>query len=481
MTTFPSLITSAAVTILAANLNAAGRPNFVFIQGEGQGWNSLSIEMDERVPSSKSDFFHTPNLAALALEGMRFSRFYAPSPRCTPSRAAYLTGKSPAQLRITYINREPLVGRVNLPPPSTELPLGEITIAEHLKTGGYATAHFGKWHVGRANPSQHGFDESDGPNGNAGPGRNPKPNPDEAYRTTDLGIDFMNRQVRKERPFFLQISHYPGRSALDAKPETLDVIRKLVGRRDERFIGAAAVALDADINVGRIAAAIDRLGIRKTTYVFYTADHGTPGRGNGPLANGKGSVKEGGLRVPMIFRGPGIEPGSFATTLTQGMDLFPTIAELAGIKSPLPSGIEGGSFAAILRNGGKGSVRRPGEEFVAHFPHYDGDPLGPATAIYSGHFKLIHAFETGQQFLYNLTEDLGEEHDLAARLPTTTEELSIRLFKYLKSVKAQTPTIDRSKPIPTGDACRGDRPPGGKKNRKGREQRRLARPNRAPR
>jgi arylsulfatase A len=446
---------------LATAARAAAPPNFVFLQGEAQGWSSMSIQLDPENPASKSDFFHTPNLARLAEGGMRFTRFYAPSPRCTPSRAAYFTGKSPAQLHMTYINTGPMNGRVQLPRTSTELPLSEITIAEHLKTAGYATAHFGKWHVGRANPSQHGFDENDGANSNAGPERVQNPNPKQAYGTASKGIDFMTRQAGAGKPFFLQISQYGGRSALDAKPETMEAMRQRVGRRDERFIGAAAVALDMDINIGRVLDALDSLGVANNTYVFYTADHGTPGR-NGPLTNGKGSVKEGGLRIPLLFRGPGIKPGSFTRDLVSGVDLFPTVAELAGVRAPLPAGVEGGSLATLLLNGGKGAIRRPGEQFVAHFPHYDGDPIGPASAIYDGDFKLIRAYESGDRFLYNLGADLGEQNNLATQMPDKAAELDRRLSAYLKQVNAQVPKVDMSQPVLAGEGRRGDRPPGGR-------------------
>ena len=445
------------LALTATTAHSAKRPNFVFLQGEAQGWTSMSIQLDPDNPASKSDFFHTPNLVRLAEGGMRFSRFYAPSPRCTPSRAAYLTGKSPAQLHMTYINTSPMSGRVQLPRTSTELSLSEVTIAEHLKPLGYATAHFGKWHVGRANPRQHGFDENDGANSNTGPERVQNPNPKQAYGTADKGIDFMTRQAKAGKPFFLQISQYGGRSALDAKPESMESMRERVGRRDERFIGAAAVALDMDINIGRVLDALDSLGIADNTYVFYTADHGTPGR-NGVLANGKGSVKEGGLRVPLLFRGPGIKPGSFAGAITSGVDLFPTVAELAGARAALPPGVEGGSLGPILLNVGKGAVNRPGEAFVAHFPHYDGDPIGPASAIYDGDFKLIRAYESGDRFLYNLRADLGERINLASQMPDKATELDRRLTAYLKQVNAQVPKVDMSHPALTGAARRGDRP-----------------------
>ena len=121
------------------------RPNFVFIQGEAQGWTSLSVQMDDRVPNSVSDFLYTPNLAKLAEDGMRFSNFYAPSPRCTPSRVSYLTGKSPAKLRMTFVNQ--IIGNTKLIPPRPllEMPIEEITIADYLKQDGLCLGTF--WQV----------------------------------------------------------------------------------------------------------------------------------------------------------------------------------------------------------------------------------------------------------------------------------------------------------------------------------------------
>ena len=157
------------------------QPNFIVILGEGAGWTSSSVQMDDRNPASKGTGLRTPNLERLASSGMRFADGYAASPRCTPSRAALFTGKSPAQLHMTFVNEGGRMsdanGRVITPNASTELSMAEITIGEFLQRAGYATAHFGKWHVGRASPSQHGFDESDGATGNGGPDNVAAPNP----------------------------------------------------------------------------------------------------------------------------------------------------------------------------------------------------------------------------------------------------------------------------------------------------------------
>ena len=454
----------------------AARPNFVFILGEGQGWTSLSTQMDANNPRSKSDFFYTPNLDRVASAGMRFSRFYAPSPRCTPSRATYFTGISPAALRMTFVN---IKGDAPAAEFTSTLPTSTVTIAERLKPAGYATAHYGKWHVGRTSPEQHGFDVSDGSTSNSDQFRSPNPNPRQFDLTADKGIAFMTKNVRAGRPFYLQISHYPGRSALDAKPETVEFMRQRTGNRDPRFLTGAAVALDADYATGRVLDALKKLGIEDNTYFIYTTDHGTPGR-NGLLNSGKGSVYDGGLRVPLIIRGPGVRPGSFNDTLTTGADLYPTISDLAGITTALPQAVEGGSLKSILQNSGKGSITRPNPEYVVHFPHYDHDPAGPASAIYLGDYKLIHYYAKKQNLLFNLRADIGERNDLASEQPAKAKELVMQMNDYLLSVNAAFPRIDPNRQVtqrrPRGDKMRTSGK-GGQKPRKPKGNKKSRRPN----
>lgn len=395
-------------------------PNFVVIVGEGQGWSSTSVQMDDAVPASKSDSIRTPNLERLAKEGMRFANFYAPSPRCTPSRATFFSGKNPALLRMTFVGEgrnddAANEGRKLIPPRCLmELPETEITIAELLKTAGYATAHFGKWHVGRVSPARHGFDETDGANGNGGPENVENPNPKQAHAITEKGIAFMAKHAKAGKPFYVHLSHY-GRN-YDAT--TFGVV---------------------DSTIGKLLKALDDLKLAANTYVLYTADHGTPGR-NSPLAGGKGTVWEGGLRVPFIIRGPGIKPGACSRARAIGADLFPTIAELARVSEPLPKGLEGGSLVPVLASAGNGIVKRPREEYVVHFPHYDKDPLGPASAIFVGNHKLIRFYETSALHLYDIAKDPGERRNLAKELPDKVAELNRKLDEYLKSVNAQIPT-----------------------------------------
>ncbi|MEI6035088.1 MAG: sulfatase-like hydrolase/transferase [Verrucomicrobiae bacterium] len=443
-------------TFIAAGLPlAAKQPNFVVVLGEGHGWSSTSVQMDDAVPGSKSADVRTPNLEALAQAGMRFASFYAASPRCTPSRAALLTGKSPAALRMTFVgegkadSKGAANGRLLAPACSVELPAGETTIAELLKADGYATAHFGKWHLGRVDPGQHGFDESDGPTNNGGPDNVPRPHPKQLFGMTERGMDFMAREVKADKPFYLQLSHYAFRHAEGGKQEAA------WGQGDAGSQDPAQAEADLDAALGMLLKKIDELGIAKDTYVIFTTDHGTPGR-NPPLAGGKGTVLEGGLRVPLIVRGPGVAPGTCSHVRAEGEDLFPTIAALAGDAHPLPQGIEGGSLAPVLHSGGKGAVSRPREEFVVHFPHYDKDPSGPASAILAGDFKLIRIYETGALRLFNIAQDPGERRDLAAEFPDKVKDLDRQLSGYLASVSAQmpapNPNYDPAKPT---DAPRG--------------------------
>lgn len=443
------ILTVLFITALGRVVEAA--PNFIVILGEGAGWTSSSVQMDDRSLGSKGNGLKTPNLERLAAAGMRFSDGYAASPRCTPSRAALFTGRSPAALHMTFIGdgndgAEATLARVIAPRAVMELPEVETTIGELLKRAGYSTAHFGKWHVGRVHPSRHGFDESDGPNGNGGPENVANPNPKQALAMTAHGIDFMERQAKAGRPFYLQLSHYPSQEEKGGRGRN-----RQSELRDEE-IGTV------DKTLGQILDAIERLGLKGNTYVLYTTDHGTPGR-NAPLTGGKGTVSEGGLRVPFIVAGPGVTAGICSHVRVSATDILPTFAELAGVKEPLPNVVEGGSFASVSQNSGTGTVKRAREEFVVHFPHYDKDPQGPASAILLGDHKLIRVYTTGQRKLFDLSKDIAESNDLASQMPNKVTELDQRLTDYLKTVNAQMPTVN-------ADATPGQRPParkGGKR------------------
>lgn len=454
------------LTIQAGRAASAPRPSFIVILGEGAGWTSTSVQMDDRNPASKGTGLKTPNLERLAVAGMRFSDGYAASPRCTPSRAALSTGRSPAALHMTFVGdgrkRGPDEAKTRVIPPQAllELPEAETTIGELLKGAGYATAHFGKWHLGREHPARHGFDESDGPTNNGGPEHVANPNPHQAFAMTARGIDFMERQARAGRPFYLQLSHYSNQEMKGGE----DGGRKGGVARQSDEIGLV------DQNMGQILDTVERLGLKNSTYLIYTSDHGTPGR-NPPLAGGKGTVREGGLRVPFIVAGPGVSAGVCSHVRVSAVDLFPTFAELAGITELPPKTLEGGSLVPLLFNGGVGTVKRPREEFVVHFPHYDKDPIGPASAMILGDFKLIRVYETGALQLFDLSRDSGERSDLSNRMPDKATELNRRLAGYLKSVNAQMPSLNpNSDPSQAASTLPGEKRNGGGRRGRGGER-----------
>ena len=466
---------------------APKRPNFVFLlaEGTGAGWSSTSVAMDDRLPEAKGPAGLTPSLERLAKEGVRFGTFYVSAPRCTPARATLLTGKSAATLHMTYVNEtgserrgagdaggsggggqqggggglrggqrggggggggrnreaaaeEPTsVKKLLVPASETQLPAGIPTIASLLREEGYATAHFGKWHVGRLPPSGHGFDVDDGANTNQGPGRDPKPNPEQAYAITDRGIAFARAQVKAGKPFYLQLSHYGGGSEDESRPETRQALAEQLRGMRGKGAWQAAILADVDANLGRVLAALDELGIADETYVVFSTDHGAAGRNaNPPLRGGKGSVLEGGVRVPFLVRGPGVAAGACTHARASGEDLLPTVLELAGVKRTV-AGIEGASLAAVLRDP-KAPVQRTREEFVVHFPHYD---LGstPASAIWVGTHKLVRSWEDESVSLYDLAEDPAESKDLAGSDPKRVKDLTQRLDAWLAAIKAAMP------------------------------------------
>jgi arylsulfatase A len=203
--------------------------------------------------------------------------------------------------------------------------------------------------------------------------------------------------------------------------------------------------------------------------VIYTSDHGSQGRnGNAPLSGGKGAVTEGGLRVPFLIRGPGIAGDIGSRVPVTTCDILPTIAELAGVPTPLPPAVEGGSLVAVLRDpAGRGTVKRRREELVFHFPHYDLGNGGPATAILLGGFKLVRSAEKKTVRLFDLERDPGEKNDLVAKMPAMAADLDARLTKYLKDVSAQmakpNPNYDSSKAADAGSENRRKEKGSGKK------------------
>jgi len=437
------------------------RPNIVFILADDQDWTGLSVAMHPDVPNSKSDFYRTPNLEKFAAQGMRFSAAYAPAPVCSPTRISLQTGRNPAALGWTKA-APPETGHRLIEGDTRKAILdGEVTIAEVLRAEGYATAHYGKWHLSGGGPEAHGYDESDGDTGNRNADHFVDPNPVDIFGMGERAAAFMEKSAKAGKPFFVQMSYYALHLPENALKATRAFYDQQTPGRMHRDPARAAITADLDTGVGRLLAEIDRLGLTGSTYVIYMSDNGAGGGGGArPLRAGKGGLWEGGIRVPLIIRGPGIAPNSWSHQRVVGYDFFPTLCALADVKAPLPPNLEGGNITPLL-GGATTPVKRPREELVFHFPHYQGDT--PHSAILLGSYKLVEFYETGDHLLFDLSTDLGEQSDLAKTKPEIADDLTKRLHSYLASVGAAMP-----KPNPDFDPAR--EPPvkkGGKEDKGG--------------
>ena len=430
------------------------QPNFIVILTDDQGWGTTSVVYDPKVPDSKSDFHRTPNIERLAAAGMRFTQGYSAHPNCSPSRAALLTGRSPAALHFTDIcgrNTGGLyVGNRLLPPQHINaLPEEEQTIPELLKSTHpeYIAAHFGKWHLKGDGPEAHGFDAGDGSTGNAEGGKkNNLPNdPKRCYSITERAIDWMKKQSSDGKPFYLQVSHYATHLPLQARPETLSRFEAAPSGARHDNVPFAAMIADMDESIGQLLDALAASGVADNTYVIFTADNGTfpiesPGNINGPLRGSKATIWEAGVRVPFIVTGPGIESNSVSRQPAIGYDILPTICELAGIET-WPEAVEGGSLIPALYQ--KSDIIRSRDALHFHWPHYQhGKKSKPASTIINGDYKLHYWWETGEIQLFNLSKDLAETTDLAKSHPEKSASLKTELFSYLKDIDAQLPAAN---------------------------------------
>jgi arylsulfatase A-like enzyme len=405
----------------------AEKPNIVFILADDLGINDLGCY-------SRKDH-DTPHLDRLATQGVRFTAAYCAQPICSASRAALLTGESPARLHLTTF----LPGRPDAPTQkllhpkiAMQLPLEEKTLAEYLKDAGYATACIGKWHLGGAKfgPAAQGFDLV-----HAGQA-NTTPSADEGgkgeYDLTAVAVKFV--EANKERPFFLYLAHNTPHIPLAAKPE-------LVAKYKDAFHPVyAAVVHTMDDTVGRLLAKLDDLKLSDSTLVVFASDNGglhvpelddAPPTHNTPFRAGKGFLYEGGVRVPTIVHWPGRVPaGKVIDTPFVYTDWLPTILDIVGVKPTGP--LDGLSIRPLLT--GK---EQPPRTLYWHFPHYTNQGGRPAGAVRDGNWKLVEQYEDESVELYDLATDPGEARDLAKEQPDRANKLRAMLAAWRLVVGAQ--------------------------------------------
>jgi arylsulfatase A len=442
-----SLLLALSPGTLLAQKNT--KPNFIFILTDDMGWTGVGC--------FGSPFYETPNIDRMAKEGMRFTQGYAAAPLCSPTRASFVTGKYPARLHVTdYIPGEPFPHAKMLPPEWTKrLPEGENTIAERLKSAGYATACIGKWHLGKeeARPEHYGFDVSvasigkGSPAGYFSPYKNPylKDGPKGEFltdRLTDEAVKWI--ETNKEKPFFLYMPHFAVHTPVQSKPEVAEKYRKkFADHPNPLHTNAiyAALTESVDDSVGRILAKLRELNLDENTMIIFMADNGGSIRytSNSPLRSGKASNYEGGVRVPLIVRWPGvIKASTTCETPVITPDFYPTLLELAGVADDPKHVCDGESLVPLLRQ--TGTLKR--QEIYWHYPHYNngnGGNAAPFTAVRQGDFKLLQFHEDGRFELYNLKEDIGETKNIAQQNREKVKSLNTKMELWRKSVKAQMP------------------------------------------
>jgi arylsulfatase A-like enzyme len=457
-------------------------PNIIFILIDDMGWRDLSCY--------GSTFYETPHIDRLAQQSMRFSDAYAACPVCSPTRASLLTGRYPARVGVTdWINHSkdthPCRGRLIDAPYVDHLPHSERSIAAALRAGGYQTWHVGKWHLGAEPyyPEHHGFDINLGgwqrgcPTSYFAPWHIPNlpEQPDGTYLDdylTDEAIRLL-RDRDPGRPFFLNLWYYLVHTPLQAKAELIDKYkrkaRKLGLDAIDPFIDAgphpaqhmqprhimrriiqsdpvyAAMVDTLDANIGRLMHALEHAGIAEDTIVIFTSDNGGLATTEGsptcnlPLAEGKGWIYEGGTRTPLMVRYPGVtQPGSTCDAPVTSPDFYPTLLEAAGL-DPLPDQhADGISLMPLLR--GERAIDR--EAIYWHYPHYGNQGCTPGASMRMGDYKLLEFFEDGRLELYNLRDDIGEAHDLAAAEPQRVAAMHAKLRAWQQRMNAQFPAIN---------------------------------------
>lgn len=426
---------------------SAEPPNIVLVLIDDMGWSDLGCYGNQ--------FHETPYIDRLAEQGVRFTDFYAACPVCSPTRASIQAGQYQARFSLTDFipgHWRPFEKLV-VPPNASHLPLEIETVAETLQSAGYQTGYYGKWHLGNntdQGPSAQGYDEAIVTGGgHFAPFRTtPKTEVGEGRYLgdflTDQTIAFIERNHKK--PFFVQLSHYAVHIPLQAKPEKIDYYKQktpIPGKVNNPIY--AAMVAHVDESVGKIVAALERMNLTENTMVVVTSDNGGlynsyrntsgPVMNNDPLRGEKGTLYEGGIRVPLIVRWPGVaQAGGVCDEPTISIDFYRTFADAAG--ADLPDQPNDGLSLVKLLKDPEATLNRDAIYF--HYPHYHHST--PAGAVRSGDWKLIEFFDTGKYELYDLTVDVGETTNVAAARPEEVNELRAMLANWQNEVGAKMPT-----------------------------------------
>jgi arylsulfatase A len=455
----------ACVVILLSTLYVSdaqeSRPNIVLLLADDMGSGDLSCY--------GSPHIQTPNIDGLAMGGIRFTDFYAGSAVCSPSRAALLTGRFSVRVGVYSWILGPEQGSGSASGPhKMHLPADETTLAEYLKAAGYATGHFGKWHLGGAlvegvgegpNPGDHGFDYWIATENNAVPSHF---NPNNFVRNgervgeiqdyssqfvVDEALSWLSGREDDSQPFFLNLWFHEPHSKV-AAPQHLEV--RHGDTKNPAYYGCVE---NMDSAIGRLLARLDAMGVGENTVVVFASDNGSYLEGsNGTLRGRKTQLWEGGIRVPGIVRWPGrISAGSISETPAGVVDLLPTLCEAAGIAPTTGKALDGVSLAPVFRN----------EELTRTKPlFWFYNPSRPVCVIREGDWCLtaepdielsrdnmflesyigdIKAAKLVNFQLYNLRRDAAQTEDVADEFPEIFAHLKSSMVALHKEVMEEAP------------------------------------------
>jgi len=417
----------------ALPLHASDQPNFIFILIDDMGWKDVGFAGSNLAP--------TPNIDALAKKGLIFKQAYASAPNCAPSRACLMTGQYPPRTEIyTVLDERHTPGspqqKIMAAESKSELPSNTLTLADILKSNGYSTGMVGMWNLGRgktgpASPLGRGFQYFTEPKA-LGFEKDAYLRKDGSELTdvmTDAAIKWMAEH--KDGPFFLYFAPHAVHAPFEPKPELL---AKYADKKDRTEAEYSATIECLDQNIGKLYAELEKLGLAKNTHIFFTSDNGGTRQFNVPLRDGKGSLYEGGIRVPAFWSGPEVKDGSVSEEPVSTIDFLPTLLDLAAIPSPTNQVVDGQSLLPL--RDGKGLERT---KLFWHFPCYTGNAK-PSSAIRQGNWKLIEFFETGKPELYDLSSDPSESKDLVGTNTEKTNLLLKALHEWQKETRAAIPS-----------------------------------------
>lgn len=446
------------------------KPNIVLLFIDDWAWTGTPVRMDATMPNSQMPLLQMPNLEKFAEQGMKFRNAYSGAPQCSPSRVALQTGQSSPRNGFTvymnnggsdYYDMNKNYSQFPVIPCVSDMTIDKdaVTIPEALKPLGYASAHIGKWHM-RGNPEDEGYDVHDGATTNNEGNQKIPGDPKLMFSNTKKGIDFMEKQVKAKKPFYLQISHYAMHAGSECLSKTREKYTKLPEIQEYyRKVGKTAESIqrshrdpatwlgmgeDLDGRIGEILDKIKELGIEDNTYVILTADNGYRHsfyQGlTQPLHGGKWWVWQGGIRVPMVVRGPGIKAGSVCNENVINYDFLPTFVDWAGGQAEKLKDIDGVSLAGLMR-GEKVDNEFRARYLYFHYPHYRTSM--PHSAIVSGTKKVMHFYERPDiPMLFDLATDEGEVKNMAAEKPEVHKKLFDEMMRYFDENNARIPKMN---------------------------------------